>query len=52
MTILAVKPWRSALREARYLPSALVGPVLFLFIAGLASICLRMMGVVRIGFVS
>ena len=54
MTVSAVRPWRTALREERCLPASVLGPVLFWALRRLASICLSdVIGVgQRIGFVS
>src|ERR1035437_449097 len=41
MTVSAVRPWRTALRRERSLPSGVVGPVLLSALRRLASICLR-----------
>ena len=40
MTVSAVRPWRTALRRERSLPSGVVGPVLLSALRRLASICL------------
>jgi hypothetical protein len=41
MTVSAVKPWRTAFRRDRSLPSGVIGPVLFCALRRLASICLN-----------